>query len=68
MKPDPDYLRKLLTAFRDAPGPTTDIQELKHAGFDYYEPRFEFHLRLLADDGYVDADSTRHGIGLTKGR
>jgi hypothetical protein len=67
MKPDPDYLKSLLSAFRDAPGPTTDIQELQRSGLDYEDPRFEFHLKRLADDGYVESDSGRGGIGLDKG-
>jgi DNA-binding transcriptional ArsR family regulator len=67
MKPDPDYLKKLLSGFRAAPGPTTDIRELQQAGLDYEDPSFEFHLKLLGDDGYVERDSGRGGIGLDKG-
>jgi hypothetical protein len=28
MRPDPDYIKRLLLAFQDAPDPTTDIEEL----------------------------------------
>jgi len=41
MKPDAEYLKTLLGAFRNAPHPTTDIEELKEAGLDYEEPIFE---------------------------
>ena len=44
MKPDAEYLKTLLGAFRNAPDPTTDIEELKEAGIDYEEPIFEFHI------------------------
>lgn len=64
MKPDVDYLKKILQAFRDAKEPTTNIDELKVAGLNYEEPNFEFHLRLLADDHYVEADDGSCEIGL----
>ena len=67
MTPDVDYLKKLLNAFRDAPDPTTDIQELEKAGLDYHEARFEFHMELLLDQGYIASDSRRGGFGLDKG-
>jgi hypothetical protein len=44
MKPDAEYLKRLLSAFRNAPQPTTDIEEIKEAGVDYEEPVFEFHM------------------------
>ena len=59
MKPEVAYLKNLLQGFRDAPGTTTNIQELKADGLDYYDPKFEFHLRLLADDQYVESADTR---------
>ena len=67
MTPDVEYLKTLLNAFRDAPNPTTDIQELEKAGLDYNEPRFEFHMNLLLDQGYIASDSRRGGFGLDKG-
>ena len=47
MKPDAEYLKQLLTAFEDAPNPTTDIRELEGAGFSLNDPKFEFHLMLV---------------------
>jgi len=66
MKPDPEYLKELLTAFRDAPNPTTDIRELESAGLSLDDPRFEFHLMLLQDGGFVEGASRHGGIGLQK--
>jgi hypothetical protein len=65
MKPNPDYLKRLLTAFQDAPAPTTDIREIEAAGVPYNDPQFEFHMRLLNDHGYVERDDGRPGIGLS---
>lgn len=68
MKPDVDYLRKLLLAFRDAPEPTTNIDELKSAGLDYSRDiQFEFHLRLLVDDRYIENDDGSRDIGHQRG-
>lgn len=64
MKPDPDYIKRLLVAFQDAPGPTTDVEELKQRGTPYEEPRFEFHLRLLQDQGFVERDDGEPGLGI----
>ncbi len=65
MRPNPDYLKRLLTAFQDATNPTTDIQELGAAGLPFDDPEFEFHLRLLNDQGYVERNDGRPGIGLS---
>jgi hypothetical protein len=67
MRPDPDYLKQLLTAFQDAPEPTTDIQELANAGFPYEDPKFEFHLSLLQDEGFVTSDRPDGGLGMDRG-
>jgi hypothetical protein len=67
MKPEADYLRKLLQGFRDAPGTTTNIQELKAAGLDYDDPKFELHLRLLVDDQYVEGDDGSRDVGFRRG-
>jgi hypothetical protein len=71
MKPDPEYLKQLLTAFQDAPNPTTDIRELKAAGLPFDDPRFEFHMMQLRDNGFVECAGERPvrdqtGIGLSK--
>ena len=67
MKPDADYLRRLLTAFQNAPNPTTDIGELEGAGLSLDDPKFEFHMMLLQDGGFVESESGMAGIGLSKG-
>ena len=67
MKSDPEYLKQLLTAFQDAPNPTTDIEELEAAGFSLDDPKFEFHMMLLQDSGFVESQSRAGGIGLAKG-
>lgn len=66
MKPDPEYTRKLLTAFEDSPEPTTDIEELQERGLDYRQKEFMFHLRLLNDDGFVQQEDGQPGIGLSR--
>lgn len=64
MRPDPDYIKRLLSAFQDAPGPTTDIKELEQQGIPYEEPEFDFHLRLLYDQGFVERNDGEPGFGL----
>lgn len=66
MKPDPEYTRKLLTAFEDSPEPTTDIEFLRECGLDYSQKEFMFHLRLLNDDGFVQQEDGEPGIGLSR--
>ncbi|MGC2477635.1 MAG: hypothetical protein WA485_25075 [Candidatus Sulfotelmatobacter sp.] len=64
MRTDHEYLKRLLTAFQDAPGPTTDISELERAGFPRDDPRFEFHMTYLDREGLVESDLG--GIGFDK--
>jgi hypothetical protein len=66
MKPDIEYLKQLLTAFQGAPNPTTDIRELEDAGLSIDDPKFEFHMMLLQDGGFVESESEAGGIGLSK--
>lgn len=54
MKIDPDYLKGLLEAFEASAEPTTDIEQLKDAGFDYHDKLFIFHMRILADRNLVE--------------
>jgi hypothetical protein len=63
MKADAEYLKTVLTAFREAPNPTTDINELQEKGLSLGDPRFEFHMRLLHDLGYVEGSPATLGIG-----
>jgi Hypothetical protein (DUF2513) len=63
MKADAEYLKSLLIAFRETPNLTTDINELREKGLSYEDPRFEFHMRLLHDYGYVEGSPATLGIG-----
>lgn len=65
MRPDVEYLKQLLTAFRDAPKPTTDITELEESGLSLDDPKFEFHIMLLHDNGFVESGSGDRGIGIS---
>lgn len=67
MKPNAEYLKELLGAFRNAPDPTTDIEELKEAGIDYEEPVFEFHMHLLVDGGHIESELGPREFGLSRG-
>ncbi len=62
MKLDAPYLQQLLTAFQDAPNPTTSIRELQDAGFSLDDPKFEFHMTILSEKGFIHSDTG--GIGL----
>lgn len=66
MKIDHDYLKKLLEACQASEKPTFDIEHLKAAGFDYYDRQFEFHMMILADQGFIEQDDGTPGFGLTK--
>lgn len=66
MKIEPDYLKKLLEAGQASEKPTFDIEDLKTAGFDYGDPKFEFHMKILADHGFIEQDDGSPGFGLTK--
>src|ERR1700722_832933 len=66
MRPDVGYLKELMAAFRNAPNPTTDIEELKEAGIEYEEPAFEFHMHLLVDGGYIESELGPREFGLSR--
>lgn len=66
MKIEHDYLKKLLEAGQASEKPTFDIEDLKTAGFDYGDPKFEFHMMILADHGFIKQDDGSPGFGLTK--
>jgi hypothetical protein len=66
MRIEVDYLKELLQAFLNAPGTTTDIRELRQLDPKLdceRDPRFEFHIRLLADGGYVQRDDGKWDMG-----
>ena len=62
MKIDQDYLKKLLLACQASDDPTFDIEDLKRAGLDYGDPQFEFHMKILADQGFVERDDGDSGF------
>ena len=66
MKIDQDYLKGLLEACQKSEKPTFDIEDLEKAGLDYSEPSFEFHMRILTDQGFIEQDDGDSGFGLTK--
>lgn len=63
MKIDQQYLKNLLIAFEDNPATETNIHELKVLGFDYHEPKFLFHMRLLDDQRLIARVDDRPGFG-----
>ncbi|MFI4941363.1 MAG: DUF2513 domain-containing protein [Burkholderiales bacterium] len=66
MKIDQDYLKSLLEACQASEKPTFDIEDLKAAGFDYSDQQFEFHMRILTDQDFVEQDDGDRGFGLSK--
>jgi hypothetical protein len=66
VKTEQDYLKKLLEAGQTSEKPTFDIEDLKASGFDYNDPQFEFHMRILTDHGFIEQDDGSPGFGLTK--
>ncbi|MGO8718709.1 MAG: hypothetical protein ACLQMO_05765 [Acidobacteriaceae bacterium] len=64
MRPDPEYIKRMLVAFQDAPDPTTDIEELNRHGLSYEDSQFYFHLRLLNDQGFIERDDGEPGLGV----
>jgi hypothetical protein len=66
VKIDQDYLKKLLEACQDSEKPTFDIEDLKAAGFDYNDQQFEFHMKILNDQHFIEQDDGDAGFGLTK--
>jgi hypothetical protein len=67
VKIDQDYLKKLLVACQASEKPTFDIEDLKAAGFDYDDQKFEFHMKILDDQHLIEQDDGDSGFGLTKG-
>jgi hypothetical protein len=66
MKIDQEYLKKLLEACQSFEAPTFTIIDFKNAGLDYHDPQFEFHMKILSDQGFVEQDDGESGIGLIK--
>jgi predicted nucleotide-binding protein len=66
VKMELDYLKKLLEAGQASDKPTFDIEDLKTAGFDYGDAKFEFHMMILTDRGFIEQDDGSPGFGLAK--
>lgn len=67
MKIDEEYLKELLEVCQASEKPTFDIEDLKAAGFDYGDKQFEFHMKILNDEHFIEQDDGEPGFGLTKG-
>jgi hypothetical protein len=66
VKIDQDYLKKLLEACQASEKPTFDIEDLKARGLDYDDPKFEFHMKILDDQHFIEQDDGDLGFGLFK--
>jgi hypothetical protein len=66
VKINQDYLKNLLEACQASTKPTFDIDDLKAAGFDYYDKQFEFHMMILNEQGFIQQDDGDPGFGLIK--
>jgi hypothetical protein len=66
VKIDQDYLKKLLQACQAAEKPTFDIEDLQAAGLDYNDKQFEFHMKILDDQNFIEQDDGDPGFGLSK--
>jgi len=64
---DKDYLRSVLIAFQNAPGPAMDIHQLREVGISHRDDKFLFHLQLLEDMHLIEPLSGRGGLGYTFG-
>ena len=67
MKPDQDYLKKLLEACEAAPPPIFNIEELQAAGLYYSTDKLVFHMNILDDLGLIERDDREPGFGLVRG-
>ena len=63
MKIDQEYLKGLLQACQPSETPTFNIIDLKAAGFDYEDPKFEFHIAILCDRHHHPQDSLAQASG-----
>jgi hypothetical protein len=66
MKIDHDYLKKLLETCQGSSTPTFNIEYLVDHGIDYHDFQFEFHMKLLDDQGFIEQDDGDSGFGLYK--
>lgn len=62
MKPDPDYLRRLLDALRASPSPWPTTDYLAKSEIEPDEQML-FHLQLLNDGGFVQPVNTDSNFG-----
>ena len=62
MKPDPDYLRRLLDALQASPSPWPTTSYLSESGVEPDEQML-FHLQLLNDGEFVEPVNTDSNFG-----
>lgn len=68
MKPDIDYLKRLLDACQSVESATFTILDLKERGVAYDEgPQFIFHLELLHDRALIQGATSSRGLGYIRG-
>ena len=67
MKPDQDYLKKLLETCEAAPTPIFNIDELQAAGLNYDTDEFVFHMSILNDLRLVEREDQEPGFGFVRG-
>lgn len=66
MKIDQEYLKGLLQACQASETPTFNIYDLQARGFDCNDPKFEFHMKILDDQQFIQQDDGDPGFGLIK--
>ena len=66
MKIDQDYVKRLLEACQASEKPTFDIEDLRAKGLNYDDPKFEFHMKILDDQHFIEQDDGDPGFGLFK--
>jgi hypothetical protein len=63
VKPDVDYMQRVLQLFEDHPGAFIDVRELERAGIAVDE-KLAFHLLQAEDRGLIAPGMPEHGLGI----
>jgi len=63
---DHDYIKRMIDIVLDHASPTFTILDFENAGLSYELPEFEFHMKLLNDQGIIEQDDGDQGFGLSK--
>lgn len=67
MRPDPNYIKRLLDAFESSEADYADMDGLRERGIDIETVEFIFHMRILGDRGLVERVDEKQGLGITRG-